>query len=890
MSETLVTKERPPQPIFRKDYSPPDYWIDAVELDFELGEEETLVRAVLELRRNPDAAEDGGEPPLVLHGEELELRRLALDGRELQPGEYELGDEQLSVHGVPASFRLETLVAIRPQDNTALSGLYRSGGMFCTQCEAEGFRRITWFLDRPDVMARYTTTIRAARDGYPVLLSNGNRIDGGELEDGRHWARWEDPFPKPSYLFALVAGDLRCHRGSFTTRSGREVALEIWVEPANVDRCEHALRSLQRAMKWDEDTFGLEYDLDTYMIVAVSDFNMGAMENKGLNIFNAKLVLALPETATDDDYEHIEGVIGHEYFHNWTGNRVTCRDWFQLTLKEGLTVFRDQQFTADMTSRAVKRIDDVSALREAQLPEDSGPMAHPIRPESYIEMNNFYTRTVYEKGAEVVRMYHTLLGAEGFRRGIDLYFERHDGQAVTCEDFRAAMADANGVDLGRFERWYSQAGTPVLAVEGSYDERAGSYTLRLYQSRPDLDGQPAYRPTHVPVAVGLLGADGRDLPLQLAGEAGPSPGGTRVLELLESEQSFTFTGLAERPVPSVLRGYSAPVQLELERTREERAFLMAHDSDSFNRWDAGQELAREVLLGLAADAAAGRELRLDPLFVEAFGRLLGDASLDASLKALALQLPGLGLLSQYVLPVDVEALHAARVFAYRGLAAAHRGELLAAYEAGRARGPYRADRESIARRRLKNVALAYLGFLQEPELIALAHRQFEAADNMTDAQAALACLNHVDAPERGSALAAFYERWKHDPLVLDKWFGVQATSTLPGTTARVVELSRHPDFTFKNPNRVYALVRTYGRLNLLHFHDADGAGYAFLGDAVLELDGLNPSVASRVVSCFNLWKRFDPARQALMRAQLERIVARPGLSKDVYEIASKALA
>jgi len=889
-----MSREKP-KTIYREDYRPPDYWIDAVELHFDLGEEVTRVRSKLSMRRSQDIG--GDPPPLVLNGQELALEGVWLDGRELSPGEFHLGDEELVVQSVPARFELETLVAIEPQKNTALSGLYKSSGNFCTQCEAMGFRRITWFLDRPDVMARYTTTIVADRERYPVLLSNGNRVESEPLEAGRHRVQWEDPFPKPSYLFALVAGDLRCHSGSFVTRSGRRVRLEIWVEPQNIDRCEHALRSLGKAMKWDEEVFGLEYDLDIYMIVAVNDFNMGAMENKGLNIFNSKYVLARPETATYDDYEDIEGVIAHEYFHNWTGNRVTCRDWFQLTLKEGLTVYRDQRFSADMTSEAVKRIADVKVLRTVQFAEDSGPMTHPIRPESYISMDNFYTPTVYNKGAEVVRMFETLLGRDGFRRGMDLYFERHDGRAVTCDDFRLAMADANGRDLVQFARWYSQPGTPVVTARGEYDAGARSYALTLRQSfgsDAGADSSPAApehpEPLQIPVAVGLLGPSGDDLPLQLSGEAAPCRGTTRVLELAETEATFTFTGLDEAPVPSLLRGFSAPVKLEVERSREQLAFLMAHDADTFNRWDAGQELAKGLLLELADDHSAGRPLSLDPLFSEAFAELLSDPSLDGSLKALALQLPGERLLGQAQEQVDVEGLHAAREFMLRQLAAAHRDELAAARERCRPVGPYTIDRQSIDGRRLANVALGYLSVLSEPETTALVVRQLDAADNMTDTQAALALLVDIGGPEREAALESFYRRFRGDPLVLDKWFSVQALCKLPDTVDRVRELAKHPDFNLRNPNRVRSLVAVFGAGNQVRFHDPDGAGYRFVADVAIELDPRNPQLAARLVSLFNPWRRFDPERRALMRQQLERIASQKAPSKDVFEIVGRALA
>ncbi|MGH0035025.1 MAG: aminopeptidase N [Myxococcota bacterium] len=872
-----------PRPTYRSDYRPPPYWIDSVDLHFDLHADHTRVRARMALRRNADAAAPGA--PLVLDGEELELRSLSVAGQTVDfalSESVEVEPEQLTLRSLPDGsplpdeFVVETEVEIHPESNTQLSGLYQSSGNFCTQCEAEGFRRITWFLDRPDVMARYRTTIEADRAQVPVLLSNGNRIEESDAGDGRHRVVWEDPFPKPSYLFAMVAGDLRCHEGLFTTKSGRPVKLEIWVEPQNVDACEHALESLKRAMKWDEEVFGLEYDLDVYMIVAVGDFNMGAMENKGLNVFNSKYVLARPETATDADYEAIEAVIAHEYFHNWTGNRVTCRDWFQLTLKEGLTVYRDQRFTADMTSEAVKRIDDVRTLRAAQFPEDAGPMAHPIRPESYISMDNFYTATVYEKGAEVVRLYDTLLGRDGFRRGMDLYFERHDGQAVTCDDFRAAMADANGADLAQFERWYEQPGTPVLEAEGEYDGRARRFALTLRQKPPEAHAEEDFLPMHMPVSVGLVGSDGRDL-------------ASDVLELRGEEERFEFDGIEERPVVSLLRGFSAPVQVRMERPREELAFLMGHDGDAFNRWDAGQTLAQELILEMAGAHSAGRALELDPLFVDAFRRLLLDPDLDGSLKALALALPSEKVLAQAMEEVDVEGLQAARRFTIRELARTLEAELRDVFEATRPDGPYRADRASIHRRRLHNAVLRILTAPGSAEAIALAEARFQEADNMTDSQAALSALADHAAPESARALEVFYQRWKHDPLVIDKWFQTQAMCDRDDAVEVVLGLARHPDFTTRNPNRVRSLVGAFGSGNLLHFHRRDGAGYTFLADQVVTLDPLNPQVAARMVSLFNQWRRFDAARRELMRAELQRIGAVEGLSKDTGEIVGKAL-
>ncbi|MFT5290560.1 MAG: aminopeptidase N [Planctomycetota bacterium] len=880
-------KQETPQPVYRKDYREPDYWIDRVHLDFDLHEEKSIVNARIELRRNENV--NSGDAALVLVGEDLVTEEIKLDGRVLAENEYSLTKERLTIPGVPDSFVLETRVSLEPQNNTQLSGLYKSSGNFCTQCEAEGFRRITWFHDRPDVMAKYTVRVEADKAKYPVLLSNGNRLEAGELAGGRHFTRWEDPYVKPSYLFALVAGNLKALAGNHTTTSGREVKLEIWVEEKNLSKCGHALEALKKSMQWDEQTYGLEYDLDLYMIVAVDDFNMGAMENKGLNVFNSKLVLASQETATDADYERIESVVAHEYFHNWTGNRVTCRDWFQLTLKEGLTVYRDQRFTADMTSETVKRIDDVRHLREAQFAEADGPMSHPVRPESYVSMDNFYTITVYEKGAAVVRMYEMLLGRAGFRAGMDLYFERHDGGAVTCDDFRAAMADANSADLSQFERWYTQAGTPTLHAAGVFDAAAKTYTLTLRQEIPQATDESAPEPMLIPIAVGLVGPDGADMPLQMVGEDSPAAETTRMLVLSEKTQTHVFIGIESKPVPSVLRGFSAPVKLLLPRSSEELAFLMANDSDGFNRWDAGQTLARRLLLKLADDHAAGDALSMPDGFVAAFGRILADDSLDGSYRAVALGLPSereLGLSQEVVNP---DSLHAAREYVVQQLASGLRAQWMEIFEATRSKGAYSADKSEIDRRRLHGRALGYLTSLEEPAYVALAKTEFDAADNMTDSQSALGCLVQSDAPERAEALAAFFERWKEDPLVLDKWFTLQALTSLPTALEEVTALAKHPSFTLKNPNRARSLISAFGLMNQVRFHQADGAGYRFVADQVLAIDEFNPQLAARVVSAFNRWRSFDTERQGLMKTELRRIAAKDGLSKDTGEIVGRAL-
>ncbi len=875
-----------PQPILLRDYVVPAFLLDRVDLTFELDETSTRVSSRLVLHRNPDHPVSDAD--LVLDGHELMLESVLLDGEPMSTDRYDVDDESLTIKGLGESAILEITTRIEPQKNTSLMGLYKSNGNFFTQCEAEGFRKITYYLDRPDVMTRFTTTIIADRSKYPVLLSNGNRVGEGQYDRNRHWVKWVDPFKKPSYLFALVAGKLSCLQDSFTTRSGRKVALEIYVEPQDLEKCHHAMESVKRSMKWDEDVYGLEYDLDSYMIVAVSDFNMGAMENKGLNIFNTKYVLARPETATDADYMGVEAVIAHEYFHNWTGNRVTCRDWFQLSLKEGLTVFRDQEFTADMTSRAVKRIDDVRTLRTAQFAEDASPMAHPVRPDSYIEINNFYTVTIYEKGAEVVRMYHTLLGAEGYRKGIDLYFKRHDGQAVTCDDFASAMGDANGFDFAQFKRWYSQAGTPVVKVVSQFDAANQTYTLDISQTCPPTPGQPEKLPFHIPIALGLLDAAGAEIPLQLAGEASPQ-GTTRVLQLTEASQRFVFTGISAQPTPSLLRGFSAPVKLDYPWTRQELAFLMAHDSDSFCRWEASHTLIREVLLELIAAARASEILSLPGELVDAMRRALLDEAADPALIALMFTLPAETYLADQVDEIHPDAIRTAREYLRVALAKALRSEFKHTYArfCG-ATQAYRYAAVDIAKRALKNVCLGYLTSLDEPAFIELAQTQFQQANNMTDSQAALAAL--VELPQGATALADFANRWQDDPLVMNKWFTLQAMDKRADALDRVRALQQHPAFQITNPNKVYALLATFCSSNLAGFHRADGAGYAFAAEQILVLDKLNPQVASRLARSFNRWKKLEPTRRAQAKTALEKLAAHADLSRDVFEIISKNLA
>ncbi|WP_286751022.1 aminopeptidase N [Pseudomonas sp. UBA2522] len=880
-----------PQVIHLKDYKAPEYLIDETHLTFELFEDHTLVHAQLIMRRNP--VHGGGLPALVLDGQQLELVRAALDDEPLQAGDYQIDAGSLTVQPRAAQFTLDTTVKIHPETNTALEGLYKSGKMFCTQCEAEGFRKITYYLDRPDVMSIFTTTVIAEQHRYPVLLSNGNPVGSGPAEDGRHWATWEDPFMKPAYLFALVAGDLWCVEDTFTRQSGRDVTLRIYVEPENIDKCDHAMVSLKKSMRWDEEVYGREYDLDIFMIVAVNDFNMGAMENKGLNIFNSSCVLARAETATDAAHQRVEAVVAHEYFHNWSGNRVTCRDWFQLSLKEGFTVFRDAEFSADMNSRTVKRIEDVAYLRTHQFAEDAGPMAHPVRPDSFIEISNFYTLTVYEKGSEVVRMVRTLLGAEGFRQGSDLYFERHDGQAVTTDDFIKAMEDANGVDLTQFKRWYSQAGTPRLEVSDAYDEAARTYSLTFRQSCPSTPDKAEKLPFVIPVELGLLDAQGNDLPLQLAGESS-AVGSTRVLSVTEAEQTFVFQGIEARPLPSLLRGFSAPVKLSFPYDRDQLMFLMQHDSDGFNRWEAGQQLAVQVLQELIGQHQLGQALQLDPRLLKALDTVLGDTSLDAAMVAEMLSLPGEGYLTEISQVADVDAIHAAREFARRQIAEHLFEPLWTRYQANRAvsrNTAYVASAEHFARRSLQNIALSYLMLSAKPQVLEATLEQFEQCDNMTERLTALAVL--VNSPfeaERAKALESFAEHFRDNPLVMDQWFSVQAASTLPGGLARVKALMQHPAFTLKNPNKVRAVVGAFAGQNLVNFHAADGSGYRFLADLVIELNALNPQIASRQLAPLTRWRKYDAARQALMKGELERILAAGELSSDVYEVVSKSLA
>jgi aminopeptidase N len=887
-----------PQAILLKEYTPPAFLVDTVDLRFELDPEATVVTSRLAVRRNPARADAAA---LVLDGRELELVSVRLDGRELKPGQYASDAESLAIPRVGDAATLEIVTRIAPAKNLSFMGLYCSNGNYFTQCEAEGFRKITYFPDRPDVMSKYTVTVAGPKDSLPYLLSNGNCVERRALPDGRHEARWVDPFAKPSYLFALVAGRFACHEETIRTRSGKKKVLQIYVEPRDADKTAHAMASLKKSIRWDEKRFGLELDLDQYMIVAVGDFNMGAMENKGLNVFNTKYVLANAATATDGDYDGIESVIAHEYFHNWTGNRVTCRDWFQLSLKEGLTVFRDQEFSMDMTGtasgRAVKRIGDVRVLRSAQFPEDAGPMAHPVRPDSYIEINNFYTVTIYEKGAEVVRMYQTMFGRHGFRRGMDLYFRRHDGQAVTCDDFFAAMADANAGVLSPLERaqwfnWYNQAGTPRVAARGEYDAKARTYTLRLTQSTAPTPGQEVKKPFVIPVTLGLLDPRGRPQSLHLEGEKNPRGEETTLLAS-GVDNVFVFRAVAKRPVPSLLRGFSAPVMLEFDYSDAELALLMAHDGDAFNRWEAGQRLYLRLLTGLTRCAAAGETLAVPADVTAAFRRVLKDGKLDAAFKAEALALPSEIYIAEQFEEVDPNAIHVARVFARRALARAAAADLKHAWASNHVKGPYRPDPGPAGKRALQGMALAYLLENDDPAMRREAFSAFHAATNMTDRMNALGALMLTDSPERTEALEAFHALHRDDALVMDKWLALQAGArTGPAgisTLETVRSLMTHPVFSIKNPNKARALIGTFCHGNPACFHAADGSGHDFWMERVLEIDGFNPQVAARLARAAATWKKLEPVRRESLRRHLESIAEHGRLSKDTREVVLKTL-
>ena len=875
-----------PRPILLSEYRPPDWLVETVDLDIKLDPARTPVRATLRLKPNPAA---GAPAPLVLDGDGLTLVSVKLDGRPLDAGRYVATSDRLTIAQPPnGPFTLEIETMVDPTANTQLSGLYRSSGTYCTQCEAEGFRRITYFPDRPDVMAVYRTRIEADRAETPVLLANGNLIESGDLPGGRHYAIWHDPWPKPSYLFAMVGGRLGVIEDRFLTESGRDVALRIYVEPGKEPRAGYAMDSLKRAMRWDEQAFGREYDLDVFMIVAVSDFNMGAMENKGLNVFNDKYVLASPETATDSDFAAIEAIIAHEYFHNWTGNRITCRDWFQLCLKEGLTVYRDQEFSSDMRSRVVARIGDVRALRGHQFVEDAGPLAHPVRPELYREINNFYTSTVYEKGAEVVRMIATLIGPEKFRNGMDLYFERHDGEAATVEQFVQCFAEASGRDFAQFKLWYSQAGTPEVVAKGEYDAQRKTYRLELSQRLRPTPGQPEKKPMVIPLAVGLIGRDGGDLKLDVAGGRGIERG---VLVLDKPSDSVTFTDVAEAPALSLNRGFSAPIRLIADLSAADLRRMAAYDRDPFNRWQAVQTLATALLVDNAARLRIGVDPRADDGLIEALATILADQTLEPAFIAEALMLPGEADIAREIgHDVDPDAIFRARAGLRALVGLTLNQGLSKAYREMATAGLYRPDAGSAGRRALRNVALDLMAATGEPHVIALAAKQYRTADNMTDRMAALATLNVHDVAARTIALEDFYQRYQSEPLIVDKWFALQATAPHPGTLAQVEALTAHPAFSLANPNRVRSLIGAFAQMNHKEFNRPDGAGYAFVAEQILALDPANPQVAARMATAFRSWRMLEPGRRAHAEAALRRIAAAPALSRDVGDIAQRALA
>jgi aminopeptidase N len=885
---------------YRSDYTPPSFWVNTVEMGFDLDPHTTRVATRSTLVRNSESK----EKDLILFGESLKLIQIRINGQKLARTAYQIDKHSLRIFNPPDEMTLDIETQISPVKNTSLSGLYVSNHNFFTQCEAEGFRKITYFQDRPDVMAKFTIMLRADKKKYPVLLSNGNLVATGKLSHGRHYAKWEDPFKKPSYLFALVAGKLVCQEEKIKLQSGRKALLQVWVEKGNLDKTQHAMDSLQNSIRWDEQRFGLELDLDRFMIVAVSDFNMGAMENKGLNIFNTKYVLANSKVATDADYAGIEAVVGHEYFHNWTGNRVTCRDWFQLSLKEGLTVFRDQEFSADMigtnSGRAVNRISDVRILRQAQFPEDAGPMAHPVRPESYEEINNFYSVTVYEKGAEVVRMYYTLLGHLGFRKGMDLYFQRHDGQAVTCDDFRAAMADANGRDLKQFERWYSQAGTPRLKVTSNYNAAKKTFELTFTQSCPATPGQAKKLPFHIPVAVGLLDTAGQDMPLHCLDQPNPNKNTTLVLEVTKAKQTFRFTKVTKQPTPSILRNFSAPVELIIDYTDEQLAHLLAHDSDAFNRWEAGQRLAMRRLLKLITAVQKNQPLELDAMFIEAMRSTLNDIKLDASFREQVLTLPSTTNIAEQMKVIDPQAIKIARNFMRTELAHHLKSELLNAYEHNLTPGKYSPDASSAGMRALKNCALSYLQEWPKASTFKLAHSQYKSAKNMTDRIGALnSMLNAEIINNTGkaskeankvvtNALSHFYHDFKNDALVIDKWFTLQASASNTDV-AKMRKLLKHPAFTIHNPNRARSLIFAFCNSNPTQFHAIDGSGYALWAALVIQLNAINPQVAARLARSLDRWNKYTPTLQKLMKAALQKVAASKNMSRDVLEIVNKAL-
>ena len=857
-----------PKTIYLKDYKPYPFKVHNLDLNFDIHDGYTIVTAKSQFERVDPAAQE-----VFLNGEDMELLSVIVDGSPID--EYTVSDNAMRIPTPSDDFELEIQTKIIPEENTRLEGLYMSGGNYCTQCEAEGFRRITYYPDRPDVLTVFTVRVEAD-EKYPVLLSNGNKAEEGALDGGRHYVSWHDPYPKPCYLFALVAGDLNHIKDQFTTKSGRQVDLYIYVRPGDEDQCDHAMGSLKKSMKWDEDTYGLEYELDIFNLVAVSDFNMGAMENTSLNIFNTALVLAQQETATDQDFMRVESVIGHEYFHNWSGNRVTCRDWFQLSLKEGLTVFRDQEFSADLNSRDVQRIDDVTHLRRMQFPEDAGPLAHPIRPDNYIEINNFYTMTVYEKGAEVIRMMRTILGAENYRKGTDLYFSRHDGDAATCDDFVACLEEASGIDLSQFKLWYSQAGTPKVGFKGEYNADQKTYSVHLTQKTPDTPGQTVKKPMVIPVSLGLLGQNGEDLK------------DTQVLLLNEAEQSFDIEGVSEEPVPSVLRGFSAPVSLDADLSNKELTFLMLNDSDGFNKWEAGQQLYLRMLNSMIDEGSKD----VCPRFLDTLGEVIAsgfEEQTDKALLARALSLPSIAIIGQQRDVVDPSAIYKARQAFLAAIKRTYRKDLDKLYASLTDDGMFSIAPEAMGRRALRNVLLGILSSTHGTGCAKRSYTHYMNADNMTDRVAALSVLADINQPQREEAFEHFYARFKNYPLVVDKYFSMQASATRTDIVQNLKELKEHSDFNIKNPNRVRSLYTAFAMNNPVGFHAVDGSGYAFLTDGIIELNSINPQIAARLLTPMREWKRYTDDRQEHLKDCLERILETPNLSPDVFEIASKSL-
>lgn len=882
------SNEQSHKPIFLKDYTPPSHIIKNIKLTFDLDDQTTIVTSQMNVERNPQHPFQGSTTPLTLNGEKIKLLSIKLNGQQLKPDEYSLDDKFLTLHNTPEKFNLEIVNETYPEANTALDGLYKSLDMICTQNEPEGFRKITYYLDRPDVMSKYITKIIANKKKYPILLSNGNEVGKGDLPDGKHWVEWEDPFNKPAYLFALVAGDLGLIESVYTTASKKEVALKIYCDKGNESKCQYAMESLIRAMKWDEETFNLEYDLNIYMIVVVQAFNMGAMENKGLNIFNTSAALADPESATDANYSRVERVIGHEYFHNWTGNRVTCRDWFQLTLKEGLTVFRDQEFFCDMNSRPVHRIECVTDLRNRQFPEDAGPTSHPIQPQSYLQINNFYTATIYNKGAEVIRMIQTLIGKEAFKKGMAKYIEMNDGKAATTEDFVKAMEIASGADLKQFRRWYNQAGTPEVQIRYAHDKQNNAFTITVQQfCKSSASNHSPKEPFHFPLTIGLLNREGKEIPLELSGHRKAKHG--LVLNISQAKETFIFPNISEHPVLSVNRNFSAPIKIHVPYHHQDYIFLMKYDTDLFNRWEAGQELASSILLSLVLDLEKGQTLKLNKDYIDAFGMILKDDTLDNAIKAESLTLPNENNLGQRMDIIDFDRIHIAREFMLKELANIYYEEFKHLYHNlhSSEKGEFKVDAKSKGERSLKNLCLYYLSLTQNREAISLCDQQFKNAKYMTDSFGALSCLSHIDCNERDEALKTFYSKWKNDLLTMNKWFAVQALSKTKGTLNKVKALLNDPIFDIKIPNLVRALLGSFTE-NHVHFHVSTGEGYLFLADQIIIIDKLNPQIAAKLAGAFEKYPKLDHVRKKAMKTQMERILSNK-VSNNTYEIVSKCL-